>query len=849
MSTLRNNYQLTGTYLSDYELTEDGQPTLISPSKQASLTFIPLSTFRATGIDLYLGSSVSKNQNVGVGIYGTDGNKKPTGAALYIRSAYVAAGSSAQWYTTSGTGPPDYILASGVTYCLVLKVTSAYGDAARAIADKGGYTGEYFHRSVDSGTTWSDSSIVDLAFAFRIYGQEPEPLKPTIITPSDGSISQPTNVSLFWNIMETWTHTVDVYLNGSIVVSDSADTGVYIQPSYLDINTEYEWRVDTRNAFGFVTTGDTWSFTTGAAIPISTPAELQDINDNLSAEYYLVNDIDLTGATWTPIGDETNQFAGGLDGMGFTISNLTIDNDVNAYTGLFGVTNGATLHDIHLTNISITIKRFYVGGLVGSGGGGTIITDCDVQGTIICGKVAWSASTIYAGGLAGQIESNCRLTNCHADVNISVVKGGNSVGGFVGWGARSTSIFSKCYATGNVTVDSTAASSFSWYIGGFVGYQLASANDCYATGAVAFNRTTNSPNIGGFCGISFSTAYFNRCYSVGAVTSVPATTNKGGFIGNNSGTVNYCYYDTNTSGCTDTGKGIPKTTAEMKTMTTFETWDFITPVWYMAPSKATDPTPADALVPVVKFHDLTLKWTGATGALYDVWFGPIDNILKIAAEVDEEEYVVPYTTEVIDDITHAYVDIAGTKTEITWNVPLYWGIESRGGVYPTFEPNIEDVWKFDPRPLKPTDPLPADGEVGQSLNQSLQAGTNFEHGDPTDEPDSYNLYTGTPGSVSLSLSNIEDPYLINITIPFYVFDFAWRLDPVNEFGTTEGTEWSFMTLIFVPPFGFGGVDGSGGGSGGGISGGVGDGGFATNKILVAVATNSVPGSSKVYYEK
>ena len=60
----------------------------------------------------------------------------------------------------------------------------------------------------------------------------------------------------------------------------------------------------------------------------------------------------------------------------------------------------------------------------------------------------------------------------------------------------------------------------------------------------------------------------------------PEAVNKGGLIGYNAGTVSNSYYDTEISGQSDTGKGVPKTTVEMKQETTFNTgvpattWDF-----------------------------------------------------------------------------------------------------------------------------------------------------------------------------------------------------------------------------------------------------------------------------------
>ena len=45
------------------------------------------------------------------------------------------------------------------------------------------------------------------------------------------------------------------------------------------------------------------------------------------------------------------------------------------------------------------------------------------------------------------------------------------------------------------------------------------------------------------------------------------------------------YYDINTSGCSDTGKGEPKTTAEMTHQATFVGWDFSS-IWKIEEGKS-----------------------------------------------------------------------------------------------------------------------------------------------------------------------------------------------------------------------------------------------------------------------
>ncbi|HRV34034.1 MAG TPA: hypothetical protein P5281_06855, partial [Anaerovoracaceae bacterium] len=60
-----------------------------------------------------------------------------------------------------------------------------------------------------------------------------------------------------------------------------------------------------------------------------------------------------------------------------------------------------------------------------------------------------------------------------------------------------------------------------------------------------------------------------------AAGKVSGYNNIGGLIGHvNGGTVSRSYYDKEVSGQSDTGRGTPKTTAEMKTQSTFTGWDF-----------------------------------------------------------------------------------------------------------------------------------------------------------------------------------------------------------------------------------------------------------------------------------
>lgn len=71
---------------------------------------------------------------------------------------------------------------------------------------------------------------------------------------------------------------------------------------------------------------------------ITTPAQLQEINNDLDGYYKLGNNIDMSGFNWSPV----SSFSGVLDGDGYTISNLIL-NTVTQSNGLF-LTGGSVIN-------------------------------------------------------------------------------------------------------------------------------------------------------------------------------------------------------------------------------------------------------------------------------------------------------------------------------------------------------------------------------------------------------------------------------------------------------------------------------------------------------------------------
>ena len=148
----------------------------------------------------------------------------------------------------------------------------------------------------------------------------------------------------------------------------------------------------------------------------------------------------------------------------------------------------------------------------------------------------------------------------------SNVIGGSSVGGLVGFNDYGT--LASCYAAGLVGGSANS-------VGGLVGYNhhgtLAS---CYAAVSVS-----GSVTVGGLVGYNYYGA-LTSCYAVGPVSG---TSYVGGLAGINSGTITSCFWDVNTSGRPTSAGGTGKTTAQMKTPSTFldAGWDFVN-VWGIA---------------------------------------------------------------------------------------------------------------------------------------------------------------------------------------------------------------------------------------------------------------------------
>lgn len=288
-------------------------------------------------------------------------------------------------------------------------------------------------------------------------------------------------------------------------------------------------------------------------ILIETPEQLDSVRDDLSAVYFLKADIDLSGyntdSGWTPLGNDINRFTRIFYGNGHIIRNLYI-NSTDNFQGLFGIVNGGEIKDLGLLAVKINANNC-TGGLVGYNYK-SIIENCYTRGSV--------NGNDFTGGLTGNNHSST-ITDCYTAAS---VKGNNCTGGFVGQNIYST--ITNCYSTGSVNSKSKDTGGFTGY-NEFPGYNEDSLlKYCYASGSVNGNTYT-----GGLVGYNLDT--ITNCYATGSTSGNDYT---GGLVGDNkNGVIIDSFYNYETTGQGDTGKGIQKITTEMKLQQTYTgIWDF-----------------------------------------------------------------------------------------------------------------------------------------------------------------------------------------------------------------------------------------------------------------------------------
>ena len=148
-------------------------------------------------------------------------------------------------------------------------------------------------------------------------------------------------------------------------------------------------------------------------------------------------------SNWTSVGTETTPYTGTVNGNGYSITGMTI-NQTTSFAGFIGYLgeNGA-VKNLKLKDVSVTTTELNAGGLVGNSL--SVIENCAVEGGTI------SASKGQTGGIVGRAEGKSSapalIVACH---NTAAVSGKINVGGIIGVAWDYSKVIA-CYNSGTIT--------------------------------------------------------------------------------------------------------------------------------------------------------------------------------------------------------------------------------------------------------------------------------------------------------------------------------------------------------------------------------------------------------------
>ena len=306
-------------------------------------------------------------------------------------------------------------------------------------------------------------------------------------------------------------------------------------------NAEYEFNGMDEDADGKQSQITPMSEIPEGYTAIRTVDDLYGINNDLSGNYILMNDIDLSGTArggnldtghgWTPIGAVSNEnFEGVLDGNGHYIKNMHIYGQINDNTWP-GVLD---TDDIGLFS--------WVSGSVRNLG----LIDCDIAVSKDGG--------LSVGGITGKLERG------YGDMEIS-----------------------GCFVTGKISVSNSGYGYIN--VGSIAGESSGRIEDSFNCA----DLQADSGKIGGILGYLYGAGYVERCYNVGKILNTGETSAIGG-IGINGPASNGCkncfYLNSSLGGASGddiSTEGISLTEAQMQMARMFTGFDF-DKVWYLDPA-------------------------------------------------------------------------------------------------------------------------------------------------------------------------------------------------------------------------------------------------------------------------
>ena len=244
----------------------------------------------------------------------------------------------------------------------------------------------------------------------------------------------------------------------------------------------------------------------------------------------LMNDIDLGGAEWTPIGDyrfSANRFCGTFDGQGHTVSNFKItkktdknDSNKSSY-GFFGNVEG-TVKNLTVANSTVS-SYAYCGALVGRLNSG-LVENCHVVSCTV-------ATSYWQGGIMfGQVNGGS-VKNC--TVSGSSISGKSALGGMFGpvTAEGGDILFENC-SVKNSAINQVGSfgGSYDRYFGGMFGYLESGDNRIDINNCTVTNTTVKGKISSVLSGDNDGNIYFNGVKAITSAAEFEAAVMEGGYV-------------------------------------------------------------------------------------------------------------------------------------------------------------------------------------------------------------------------------------------------------------------------------------------------------------------------------
>lgn len=281
----------------------------------------------------------------------------------------------------------------------------------------------------------------------------------------------------------------------------------------------------------------------------------------------LVNDIDLTGVEWEPVGNIDNPYLGTFDGNGKTITGLKLNSSVH-YVGFFGaLAKGSEVKGLTFKNAEAmaTDDASYCGILAGSCCGS--VTGVNLDGAKVGGyAIGGLIGSLGYGSTNGGTLEDARITGkLELDGRVGQEKSDKTAGGAVG-----SAVY---YSTRirNVTVEAdftfTGASEHTFErVGLLVGYMhLSDVENCHVV--LVNDVQVNTCNLGGIvgemeqvCGITASSISAKQNWAdLASLFADEVYHTVGGVVGK-------CRYNNTVSGCYVAGVRLVSNSGRYNTM-------------------------------------------------------------------------------------------------------------------------------------------------------------------------------------------------------------------------------------------------------------------------------------------